>query len=109
MNTLTNIQVINNVDGKPAFVIVPYDAYIKQYGIGHNLIPNQVVGMVIENAFTPIKAWREYLGFTQLEIATRLGITHKAFAQLEASAKLRKSTLHKIANALGLAVEQLNF
>jgi transcriptional regulator with XRE-family HTH domain len=49
------------------------------------------------------------LGLTQAEIAKRLEISQSAYAQQESSAKLRKSSRAKIAAALGLSAEQLNF
>ncbi len=53
-------------------------------------------------------AWREYLGLTQAEVATRLGISQSAHAQQESSEKLRKSTREKIAAALGITDTQLD-
>lgn len=59
---------------------------------------------------TPIRAWRERLGITQAEAASHMAISQSAFAQMEgSSAKVRKSTLRKIAGALGLHVEKLDF
>ena len=53
------------------------------------------------------RAWREYLGLTQDEVATKMGITQSALAQIEASSKPRKATRQKLALALGINVEQL--
>jgi predicted transcriptional regulator len=108
MNAPTNVQIINGPDGKPAFVVVPYDAYIEQYGCGRELIPNEVAGLVLKNGMTPMRAWREHLGLTQAELAGRLSITQSAFAQLEVSERPRKSTLRRVADALGIAVSQLD-
>jgi transcriptional regulator with XRE-family HTH domain len=58
---------------------------------------------------TPVKAWREYLRLTQAEVAARMGVTQSAYAQMEAVKRPRKVTLAKLAAALGLEVEQLNF
>lgn len=59
---------------------------------------------------TPIRAWREQLSFTQAEVAARMGISQAAIAQLEApEARPRKSTLRRIAHALGIQAEQLDF
>lgn len=32
-----NIQIINGPDGKPAFVVIPYEEYVSQHG-GEDLI-----------------------------------------------------------------------
>ncbi|WP_415750229.1 helix-turn-helix domain-containing protein [Burkholderia pyrrocinia] len=50
----------------------------------------------------------EYLGLTQAEVATRLGISQSTYAQHESSEKLRKSTRGKIAAALGITDAQLD-
>lgn len=63
---------------------------------------------VVDGA-TPAKAWREHLGLSQGDVAGRLGISQSAYSQQEASDKLRKSSLKKIAAALGLELEQLDF
>ena len=59
-------------------------------------------------ANTLVRAWREYLGLTQKEVAKRMGITQAALSQMEAGEKrLRKATLEKLAAAMGIGVEQL--
>ena len=75
-----------------------------------NLIPNEVAGMVIESDMTPIRAWREYLGMTQAEVAERLEVSQSAFAQFESpDAKPRRATIKRVAKALSISVEQLDF
>ncbi|WP_175920739.1 helix-turn-helix domain-containing protein [Burkholderia pyrrocinia] len=108
MNAPTNIQVINGPDGKPAFVVIPYADYVAEHNADRNLIPNDVVSRTVDGA-SPARAWREHLGITQAEIAERLGISQPAYAQQEASDRLRKSSLAKIAAALGITPEQLDF
>ena len=110
MNAPTNLQVINGADGQPAFVVIPYADFLKQHDRDRNLIPNEVVGMVIESDMTPIRAWREYLGMTQAEVAERLEVSQSAFAQFESpDAKPRRPTIKRVAKALGISVEQLDF
>ena len=46
---------------------------------------------------------------TQAELAARLGISQSAYAQQESSERLRKSSLERIAAALGITPEQLDF
>lgn len=71
-------------------------------------IPHEVMKRVIKERYSRMRAWREYLGLTQEEIAAKMGITQAAFSQMEAPrARPRKSTLEKLAKALGLNVEQL--
>ena len=73
------------------------------------LVPNEVVALVFAGDLSPMRAWREHLGLTRAEVATRAGITQAAYAQMETAAKPRATTRKKIAAALGITPEQLNF
>ena len=108
MNAPTNIQIINGPDGSPAFVVIPYADYLAERAEARDLIPQGVIERTIEGA-SPARAWREDLGLTQAEIAKRLGISQPAYAQQENSDRLRKSSREKIAGALGILPEQLDF
>lgn len=39
--------------------------------VGTYLVPNEVVNLTFDREWTPMQAWREYLGLTQAEVATR--------------------------------------
>jgi DNA-binding XRE family transcriptional regulator len=108
MNARIEFQTIKGADGSPAFVVLPYADFVRLYSREEGLIPHEVVSATVDGA-TPIKAWREYLGLTQAAVAARLEVTQAAFAQLENSARPRKSTLRRVAAALGIALEQLDF
>jgi transcriptional regulator with XRE-family HTH domain len=55
-----------------------------------------------------IRAWHEYFGTTQQELASRAGMTPPALARLEKSkSKPRIGTLKKIAAAMEITIEQL--
>ncbi|MCX8583449.1 helix-turn-helix transcriptional regulator, partial [Gilliamella sp. B3372] len=53
--------------------------------------------------------WREYLNLSQVEVANRIGISQSAYSQYEKSQKLRKTTRIKIAEALHIKPELLDF
>ena len=108
MNAPINIQIINGPDGKPAFVVIPYSDYVAAQGNERDLIPHDVISRTVDGA-TTVRAWREHLGFTQAEIAARLGISQPAYAQQEAGDRLRKSSRDRIAKALGIRADQLDF
>lgn len=100
-------QVIEK-DGEPAFVVIPYEDYIRFISSKDDLIPPEVAKRYLTDEVSMIKAWREYLNFTQKEVAGKMGITQAAYAQMEKpGARLKKDTLDKIASALGIAVSQL--
>lgn len=107
MNAPTNIQILKDAKGKPAFVVIPYPEYMSLTKQSPPTIPNAVINKVINKDMTPIRAWREHLGLTQTEVARRLGISQSAYAQQEAKEPVRKATREKIAEALGIAAEQL--
>lgn len=112
MNEPTNIQIINQ-DGHPAFVVIPYDEYVRTFRKTPRIpesgnIPNDVVWLSVDKGYTLARAWREYLGLTQAEVAARMGISQAALSQMESGEKkLRKASLEKLAKALGVTVEQL--
>ena len=107
MNAPTNIQILKDAKGKPAFAVIPYAEYLSLSKKDAPTIPNAVVNKVISKDMTPIRAWREHLGLTQTEVAHRLGISQSAYAQQEAKEPVRKATREKIAMALGISPEQL--
>jgi DNA-binding XRE family transcriptional regulator len=74
-----------------------------------NLVPNEVVNLTFDHDWSPMRAWREHLGLTQAEVAARENMTQGAYAKMENSAKPRRATLKKIAKAIGLTAEQLDF
>jgi len=104
-NVPIDYQIINDADGNPAFVVIPYAQYVAQK-LEPDLIPHQVVSRIVDGA-TPIRAWREHLSLTQDEVARRLGISQPAFAQQESVAKPRRATREKIAAAFGIHPDQL--
>ena len=109
MRKSINFQTILEADGRPAFVVVPYDEFVTNFEQSNDLVPNAVVKLAFDDEMTPTKAWRTHLGLTQVDVAQRMGITQGAYAQLEASTKLRKASREKIALAFGISAGQLDF
>lgn len=117
----TNVQVIQNPQGLPAYAVLPWDDYLRltnspkvknqpaeKINLDH-AVPSQVVDMVFDKNYSPLKAWRLHLELTQEEVAKRLNISQSAYSQYEVSDKLRKATRQKVAQALGIFSEQLDF
>lgn len=112
MKELTNNVQIIKQGGKPAFAVVPYDDFLKITGAktteNETLIPHEIVGLVVKNGWNLVKAWRKYLGLSQKELSQRAGITQPALSQMEKDDnKLRSGTIEKLAEAMGLSIEQL--
>ncbi|WP_257384758.1 helix-turn-helix domain-containing protein [Snodgrassella alvi] len=108
----TNYQIINDKQGMPQFVVIPYEDFrqlTNQSVINlKNAIPSEVVDLLFDKQYSPARAWREYLQLTQEECAKKLGITQPAYSQLESSKKPRKATRIKLATALGIHEGQLD-
>ena len=105
-------QIIEK-EGKPLFVLVPYETYMKTM---HKLdsdkettIPHRVVELTILENKSPVRAWREYKGLTQKQVAARLKISQSAYSQMEKPhAKLRTETIKKISRILNIDPDQLD-
>jgi len=96
-------------------VLVPWDDFkrIRPLLHGDNIrstgIPQAVVEAHILRAVPMIRAWREHIGITQRELAARIGVSQAAIAKLEKpNAKPRRATLEKIAEALGISIDNLD-
>ena len=100
-------------DGKPAFVLVPFDIFRKIRPMLENKnirsgIPHEVVKRNTLDDVPMIKAWREYLGMTQGELAKEACMLQPEIAKIECrGANVGQPSLIKIAGAMGLTLEQL--
>ena len=115
MNIPTNHQIITH-HGVPVAVVVPYEEYAAAFALDaaqvaqESTVPHEVAARVLKEQVSPIRAWREYLGLTQTEVAVRMEISQSAFAQMEApEARPRMNTLKKVAAALGIAPAHLKW
>lgn len=114
MNIPTNYKIINSHQGKPEFVLVPFDDYLKLTQTSKinfdDAVPSEVVNLMLDKGYLPARAWREYLGLTQAEAAENLDISQSAsaYSQFKAAEHPRKKTRIKIAKALGINPEQLD-
>ena len=74
-----------------------------------HVIPDEVVGMMIKNKFSIIRAWREHLGLTQGDVARGMNVSQSVYARMESGkVKPRLSTLRKIARAFGIDAVQID-
>ncbi len=108
MNILTNHQIIEK-DGMPLFVLVPYEEYLDVWARENVTIPQEVVERHILEGQSLVRAWREFKGISQQEMAARMDISQSAYSQMERpEARLRPTTINRIAKALEISPEQLN-
>lgn len=113
MKTHTDYQTIE-YQGHPAFVLVPWEEFNRVRSLleGEKAratgIPQEVVEAHVLRDLPIIRAWREHLGITQTDLASRMGITQAAVAKLEKpAARHRTATLKAVAAALNISVAQL--
>lgn len=83
------------------------DDYIVERSAERRVIPHEVVKSRASGA-TPSRAWREHLGLKQAEIAARIGISQPGYRYLERKERLQESSRRKVAEALGIAPEDLD-
>jgi len=121
-----NVQTINR-NGKPEYVVLPWadyqalleaaedaidgallDAFRTKLASGEEeTIPASVVDALLTGV-NPIKAWREYRGLTQDELAARSSISKAYLCQIETGKRAGTiKTLRAIAAALGITVDDL--
>jgi ribosome-binding protein aMBF1 (putative translation factor) len=112
MSARTDVQIIKH-EGLPAFAVIPFSEYKKLISGQSKVpasdnIPHEVVCLMVDREYSIIRAWREYLGLSQAEAASCMGISQSAFSQLENENKrIKKETRKRIAEALGIKEEQL--
>jgi len=114
---------ILETNGRPAFVVLPYDDYVQLAGARHPVdrspapgrippdgtTPHEVMRLAVKNGWSMMRAWREHLGLTQTDMARRLEIRQPSYAAMEApEAKPKKATRQRIAAAMGITLEQLD-
>lgn len=72
-------------------------------------IPHEVVDLVVSHDMTAARAWREHLNLPLDRVAARLGMEPEAYAALEQSESGDHHSLERVAAALGITFEQLDF
>ena len=72
------------------------------------LVPADVVKRMIAGE-RPLRVWRDYRGLTQMQLAAASGVNRVQIANIESGAKKGSvDTLKKLADALGIAVDDLS-
>ncbi len=119
-------QIIEK-DGKPEFVVIPYEDYRhllelledeadartvaefhEAYSAGREfLVPDEIVRRELDGE-SPIKLWREYRGLTQQALGKLAGISKPYLSQIETGKRQGTvETLTAIAHALEVPLDVL--
>ncbi|ELY4391914.1 helix-turn-helix transcriptional regulator [Cronobacter sakazakii] len=120
-----NAQVIHDKEGKPEYVVIPYELYLSlltQLEDNETLmplpfemsdendvtVPHEVVGISVEQNVSLQAAWRIWRGLSQQDVAEKLGISQSAVSQLESpDSRPQKRTREKLASLYDCQPEQL--
>jgi predicted transcriptional regulator len=70
-------------------------------------IPQAVVEAHLVEGKTMLKAWRQYLQMSQVDVAEAMGMTIAAYKDLEANENIDASTLKRLAKALGICADNI--
>ena len=121
-----NIQLIER-NGKPEWTVLPYEKYLKllekaemledirDYDAAKAALENgdkelihaEVVFAILDGK-NPIKAWREYRGLTQQQLADKAGISKPYLSQIETGKRAGKTEiLSVIAKVLDLSLDEV--
>ena len=120
-----SVQLIEK-NGRPEWAVIPYDEYQRllenaemlqdiqafdetklSMERGEGLIPGEVTFGILDGK-SPIRAWREYRGMTQQQLAEKAGISKPYLSQLESGQRNGTTeVLGAVAKALGVSLEYL--
>lgn len=110
---IEGVQIINN-DGIPVFAVLPWcdfmaiEPELKRQRAIRKGIPNEVMRLSFDRDISLLAAWREHLGLSQAMVADKAGMKQSALSRIEkGNGKLQRSTIIRLAAALGLHSEQL--
>ena len=122
---MSNVQLILK-EGQPEYAVLPYGLYtqlvddaemlqdVRDYdeakqaiADGEELIPSHVVYAIIDGE-NPVKAWREYRGLTQQELAKTAVISPSYLSQIETGKREgTTAVLQSIARAMNLTLDDV--
>lgn len=131
---MSNLQYINDSNGKPLFVILPIEQFkemelLSRFAIeseeeqeqwedieveaseadNHSdTIPNEIVNIMIDEDVSLLAAWRIYRKLSQYDVAEQTGLTQSAISQAERKeSKPQRKTLERLAKIYDCKPSQL--
>lgn len=107
MSTHTNVQIIQQ-GGKPAFAVLPYEEYLS-LSEDKVYFPQEVVDLMFDKDISLYAAWRKKLGFTQKDMAEKIGVSQTRISDIEKNPEnVTLKTQKTYAKALGISYKQLD-
>ncbi|MDD5707812.1 MAG: helix-turn-helix transcriptional regulator [Kiritimatiellae bacterium] len=120
---MSTIQFIER-NGKREYAVVPMELFARLMRAAESLddvalfdaakaaddgfrVPGAVAHAILDGTH-PVKAWREYRGFTQDALAEKAGISKAYLSQIETGKRTGVAkTLKALASALGVTINEL--
>jgi DNA-binding XRE family transcriptional regulator len=120
---MSTIQFIER-NGKREYAVVPMELFARLMRAAESLddvalfdpakaaddgfrVPGAVAHAILDGTH-PVKAWREYRGFTQDALAEKAGISKAYLSQIETGKRIGVAkTLKALASALGVTLNEL--
>lgn len=101
-------NVSNAVMDKVMAVLKNYADCWAKFDKDNPTVPHGVVDAMLKKHISRLQAWREYLGFSEKQIAKKLGISQTELRQIEAlNAKPEKEVLRKLAEIYDVTLQHL--
>ncbi|CAI1107758.1 helix-turn-helix domain-containing protein [Serratia quinivorans] len=121
---MAGIQFITDENGNKQAVVLPIGEYEKLLAAADRdedyvsipyisgphddeTIPHEVISIMVDDGVSLQAAWRIHRGFSQTEVAEKLGIKQASVSQFEKSDRPRQATLEKLAKLYGCRETQL--
>ena len=96
-----NLQIINSVDGKAEYVLLPIDAYEKLKPQINKLLDEDFVDFDVNNYVSnPVTLARIKAQLTQKELARAMNVSQSYISKLEKQGNVSTKTLQKIYKAI---------
>lgn len=110
MNAPTIRHQIIEHEGKALYVLVPLEEYREMERLRAGEEPTWPHEVVVKHGEgkSLVRAWREYRGLTQEDMAKRMGVKTPVYYRMEQPGRdLRLGTLRRLAQALDVSVDHL--
>jgi len=109
MSSPSNIHILKDAEGVPIFAVIPHTYYLSLLKQRTSNALNSEVGKENSSEIKSIREWRLHFGLSHSDISLRLGISRNAYIHYEVHSPVKKSTRERVANALGVAPEHIDF
>jgi transcriptional regulator with XRE-family HTH domain len=108
------VTILRAPDGAPQYAILPWDRYqsllhsARQRAAARGREPPSEIARRLEEGASPLRAWREYRGLSQFQLAARVGISRAYLTQIEIGERTGTvEVMARLSRCLGCLIEDL--